>query len=121
MNTLTSVSELVPSFFVEVSDFSEYNQCQTALRSLYEDDARNRQNEKEFVVYRILYLSVINDYAGYLRAIGHQRTRDDKFVKLCVRLYRGLKTGNYVEVFDVYKQLPKLAQNLVDQVKEKVR
>jgi len=106
---------------LEVSDISEYNQCQTALRSLYEDDARNRQNEKEFVVYRILYLSVINDYAGYLRAIGHKRTRDDKFVKLCVRLYRGFKTGNYVEVFNAYKQLPKLAQNLFNQVKEKVR
>jgi len=113
--------ELHARICLEVSDFSEYNQCQTALRSLYEETSKNRRNEKEFVVYRILYLSVINDHTGFLRAIGHKRTRTDPVVKLCVRLYQSLKQGNYCRVFQIYKKLPPLAQNLVNQVKEKVR
>eukprot|EP00494_Astrolonche_serrata_P024489 UN24747 len=36
---------------LEVSDFSEYNQCQTALRSLYQENPDHSENKLEFTVY----------------------------------------------------------------------
>ncbi len=40
---------------LECKDLNEYNQCQTQLKQLYNNTSLNRQNEMEFVAYRLLY------------------------------------------------------------------
>lgn len=40
---------------LECKDLNEYNQCQTQLKQLYGNSSLNRQNEMEFVAYRLLY------------------------------------------------------------------
>lgn len=106
---------------LEVSDLSEYNQCQTALRSLYLESEGNRSNELEFVMYRVLYLAAIDDQAGLLKVINQMQKTTDSNVRTAVKISLSIKTGNYVQVFALYKKLPKLAKNLVDQIKEKIR
>ena len=45
------------------SDFSEFNQCQTQLKQLYQSNLEFCQNEHEFLTYRILYYLAVKDYA----------------------------------------------------------
>jgi hypothetical protein len=56
-------------FFFVKGDREQFNQCQTQLETLY-DNGCNRTHLNEFLIYRLLYSLLLNDYKSKMKDEG---------------------------------------------------
>lgn len=99
---------------LEKEDLGEYNQCQTQLRALYEQNLGG--HPAEFLAYRILYFvytcnkADMNDLLAELTPAD--KTRDA--VKHALAVRSSLALGNYHKFFKLYLEAPNMGPYLMD-------
>ncbi|KAG2201116.1 hypothetical protein INT46_004821 [Mucor plumbeus] len=102
---------------LEKGDIGEYNQCQTQLKYLYEQNIPGCENE--FLAYRILYMlfsqnqSDINAMLEEMCDVGLQNHAECVQHALMVR--SALAKGNYHNFFRLYETAPNMGGYLLDQ------
>lgn len=100
---------------MEKLDTTEYNQCQTRLMDLYEENA-GAGNPHEFISYRILYYIYINNPSAATKAIASltpkQSASDD--IQFAAKVFRAWSSGNYLQFFRAYLDAPKMSGYLMD-------
>ncbi|GAN03624.1 SAC3/GANP domain protein [Mucor ambiguus] len=102
---------------LEKGDIGEYNQCQTQLKYLYEQNIPGC--EDEFLAYRILYMlfsqnqSDINAMLEEMCDVGLQNHAECVQHALMVR--SALAKGNYHTFFRLYETAPNMGGYLLDQ------
>ncbi|KAK4517776.1 Lipoyl synthase, mitochondrial (Lipoate synthase) (LS) (Lip-syn) (Lipoic acid synthase) [Mucor velutinosus] len=102
---------------LEKGDIGEYNQCQTQLKYLYEQNIPGC--EDEFLAYRILYMlfsqnqSDINAMLEEMCDVGLQNHAECVRHALMVR--SALAKGNYHKFFRLYETAPNMGGYLLDQ------
>ncbi|KAI8975109.1 SAC3/GANP/Nin1/mts3/eIF-3 p25 family-domain-containing protein [Mycotypha africana] len=108
---------------LEKGDLGEYNQCQTQLKYLYEQDIPG--SNEEFLAYRILYMlfsqneSDINSMLEEKARMGLEEQSDCVQHALMVR--SALAKGNYYQFFKLYKSAPNMGGYLLDQFVDRKR
>lgn len=99
---------------LEKEDLGEYNQCQTQLRALYEQNLGG--HPAEFLAYRILYFvytcnkADMNDLLAELTPAD--KTQDA--VKHALAVRSSLALGNYHKFFKLYLEAPNMGPYLMD-------
>lgn len=89
---------------LEMKDFSEFNQCQTQLRMLYESGVSGCVNE--FLGYRILY-SLLTKSRRDLKILLKNLTVEEQsgpFVKYALQVHDACMSGRFLEFFELYKK-----------------
>lgn len=108
------VYEIHARIALEKGDLGEYNQCQTQLRSLYEQKLGG--NPMEFKAYRILYFihtcnrTALNDVLADLTPTE----KLDPAVKHALDVRSALALGNYHRFFQLYLDTPNMGAYLMD-------
>ncbi|CAF2123946.1 unnamed protein product [Rotaria magnacalcarata] len=111
---------------LEMGDREQFNQCQTQLETLY-DNGCNRSHINEFLVYRLLYSLLLNDYKKTTRILididtvkktaaanGKSKAKDIEHINLALELCTAIRRKNYIRFFIIYRSLPQLASCLVN-------
>lgn len=80
---------------------SEFNQCQTQLRELYESGLRG--SVEEFTAYRIMYLMFTNAFTDLARELKYltrnPRLREHRFVKFALDVEAAMSINNFHRLF----------------------
>ncbi|XP_019853745.1 PREDICTED: THP3 homolog C2A9.11c-like [Amphimedon queenslandica] len=102
-------------------DWSEFNQCQSQLNSLYGEGLFG--SKAEFLAYKILYHMMTSETAEFV-GLFCDITRDlaaEPAVKHALNMLRAWSTGNYYRFFRLYRTLPNQGRYLVDLFIERER
>ncbi|CAF0783481.1 unnamed protein product [Adineta ricciae] len=100
---------------LEMGDRDQFVQCQTQLEALYDSDDCTRSNLAEFLIYRLLYSLLINDYKRVNRIlIDINRVTKTEDLNTTLQFCSAFRRKNYMQLFVFYKSLPRLAQCLVN-------
>ena len=128
--------------FLRQGDREQFNQCQTQLEVLY-DSGCNATHLNEFLMYRLLYSLLLNDYKSrcppdddrkihafrFLEtsrilididtvkaaaAAADSNANDIAHLDLALDLCTAIRRKNYAAFFVIYRSLPKLACCLVN-------
>ncbi|KAI9268704.1 SAC3/GANP/Nin1/mts3/eIF-3 p25 family-domain-containing protein [Sporodiniella umbellata] len=108
---------------LEKGDIGEYNQCQTQLKYLYEQEIEGC--EDEFLAYRILYMlfsrnqSDLNGMMEEMCDVGFHHQAECVQHALMVR--SSLAKGNYHRFFRLYEEAPNMGGYLMDQFANRER
>lgn len=108
------VYEMHARIALETADMVEYNQCQAALKNLYELGIPGRVGE--FTAYRILMLlhgrnkSELNLYVGQLTP----KQKAAETVQHALQVQRALSIGNYHALFKLYINAPNMGGYIMD-------
>ncbi|KAI9271893.1 SAC3/GANP/Nin1/mts3/eIF-3 p25 family-domain-containing protein [Phascolomyces articulosus] len=107
-----------------MGDLSEYNQCQSQLRELYNDDKITNINS-EFIAYEILYLLFSGNRSEMnalltKRAVAKEQGKPgvknkSKALKHAQAVRSALAVGNYHKFFQLYQDAPNRNALLMDQ------
>ena len=110
----TNVYEIHARIALEKGDLGEYNQCQTQLRGLYNQNLGG--HPVEFKAYRILYFihtcnrSDMNDVLSDLT----QADKQEPAIKHALAVRSALALGNYHQFFKLYLAVPHMGAYLMD-------
>jgi len=99
---------------LEKGDYTEFNQCQSQLKMLYQD--LGGDNRLEFTAYRILYYmftSEVQDIMSTLAVLTDEEHKDESIAHV-VKLRAAWSQGNYVRFFKLYTTAPKMSGYLID-------
>ncbi|CAG9533345.1 unnamed protein product [Cercopithifilaria johnstoni] len=107
---------------LEQGDREEFNQCQSQLKLLYKElpDSPNRY---EFTSYRLLYyISVANtiDQTTLLSELD-EKARKDPCLMFSLKTREAWALGNYVKLFRLYQEAPRMASYVMDLFLERER
>ncbi|KAF0686222.1 Aste57867_21927 [Aphanomyces stellatus] len=107
---------------LEEGDMNEFNQCQTQLRQLYEQDIAG--NRTEFLAYRILYCIYVclqgktdnSGNVGMYRALSmvSPADRKDTTVRHALSVREAVFANDYRSFFKLYAAPPKMSGYLMD-------
>jgi SAC3 family protein LENG8/THP3 len=109
-----NVYEIHARIALEKGDLGEYNQCQTQLRALYEQNLGG--HPMEFKAYRILYFihtcnrTDMNDVLSELTPTD----KADRAVKHALDVRSALALGNYHRFFQLFLETPNMGAYLMD-------
>ena len=109
-----NVYEIHARIALEKGDLGEYNQCQTQLRALYEQNVGGHPTE--FKAYRILYFlhtgnrTDMNDVLADLTPTEKKTTP----IKHALNARSALALGNYHRFFQLYLDTPNMGAYLMD-------
>ena len=109
-----TVYEIHARIALEKGDLGEYNQCQTQLRALYEQNLGG--NPVEFKAYRILYYihtsnrTALNDVLADLTTAE----KEENAIKHALNVRSSLALGNYHRFFRLYLDTPNMGAYLMD-------
>lgn len=107
---------------IEVGDMSEFNQCQTQLFKLYNDNNTYKQHYYEFITYRILYNIVMNNKSGMSQTLLYiyNNTNNidiyNKHIQNALNIYYSLNICNYVRYFELCNTLEYLGLTLISRM-----
>ena len=109
---------------LENNDLSEFNQCQTQLKLLYEEGFAGHQ--MEFLAYRILYLlnpTVKKGMEQVLYTIQElsDEQKQHEYVKHALQVQCALALQNYFLFFKLYLASPNMGAILLDKFIDSVR
>lgn len=99
---------------LEKGDFTEFNQCQSQLKMLYNDIGG--EHKAEFIAYRILYYMYTKENLD-LNAVLSELTdedREDECLQHAIKIRTAWSLSNYHRFFQLYKKAPKMAGYLID-------
>ena len=104
---------------LEMSDFSEFNQCQSKLRGLYADAQRGKapsavlSNHLEFTAYFIIYgcLTKQEEHANRLVAATSAADRKHECVQHALGVRRAVANDNYRRFFRLHEDAPRPARH----------
>ncbi|KAK0641709.1 GANP domain-containing protein [Cercophora newfieldiana] len=108
------VYEIHARIALEKGDLSEYNQCQTQLKALYQRGIKGKS--LEFKAYRILYFihtanrSALNDVLADLTTAE----KAERPIKHALDVRSALALGNYHRFFRLYNDTPNMGAYLLD-------
>ncbi|RVX68586.1 hypothetical protein B0A52_07013 [Exophiala mesophila] len=117
----TSVYEYHARIALEKGDLGEYNQCQTQLRALYNQNLGG--HPVEFTAYRILYFihtcnrTDMNDVLSDLT----EADKKEPAIKHALEVRSALALGNYHKFFKLYLTVPAMGAYLMDMFVERER
>jgi len=106
---------------MEKGDHEEFNQCQTQLKSLYQEG--NRGNEHEFMAYRMLYFIFTKNFLDMTTALSNltPQQRDHPCISVSLKLCAAWRLKNYKKFFDLYQNAPMMSGYLLDWFVERER
>lgn len=114
-----TVYEIHARIALEKGDLGEYNQCQSRLKTLYENGIPG--NENEFLAYRILYMlhtrnrSDMNDIYFQLEDIRDKKTgKLDAAVQHALDVNTAISGFNYHKFFGLYVSAPNMGGYIMD-------
>lgn len=115
------VYEIHARMALEANDLVEYNQCQSALRHLYETGIKG--HSEEFLAYRILYLLHVRNRSDLNRLISTltPQVKNVPAVKHALGVQRAMTTNNYHALFTLYAAAPNMGPYLMDHFIERER
>ncbi|ORZ24870.1 SAC3/GANP/Nin1/mts3/eIF-3 p25 family-domain-containing protein [Lobosporangium transversale] len=116
-----AVYEIHARIALEKGDLGEFNQCQTQLKQLYEENLPG--NVMEFTAYRILYqLHTRNpsDIIAVMRSLTPAQ-KQDPAVKHALEVRTALSSSNYHAFFKLYRTAPNMGPFLIDQFVDRER
>jgi len=99
---------------LEKGDYTEFNQCQTQLKMLYNDIGG--QNRGEFTAYRILYYMYTKENLDINCVLSELTKEDqsDECIQYAQKLRKAWSLRDYHRFFTLYKSAPKMAGYLID-------
>ena len=101
---------------LENEDFREFNQCQTQLRSLYEQNPY-QPHEMEFVAYRLLYKlkNGTSQHAVLMHDIQEltEQQRNSPYVKHAIEMCLAFYENNYFHFFKLYRKAPNMGKAVI--------
>ncbi|RMD41699.1 hypothetical protein DV735_g3448, partial [Chaetothyriales sp. CBS 134920] len=117
----TTVYETHARIALEKGDLGEYNQCQTQLKSLYEQKLGG--HPVEFKAYRILYLIHTRNRTDMNDVLSELTPADKKepAIKHALDVRSALALGNYHKFFKLYLAVPGMGAYLMDMFVERER
>lgn len=122
-NELTArVYETHGRLAIEVGDLSEYNQCQSQLKTLYAEGIKGC--DMEFAAYNLLCVLLhSSNNRDLLLALSRlpAEARQNDAVKHALSVRAAVSSGNYVAFFRLYKTAPNLNMCLMDLYADKMR
>ncbi|KAK4778301.1 hypothetical protein SAY87_018488 [Trapa incisa] len=107
---------------LEYCDLSEYNQCQSQLKTLYTEGIEGCH--MEFSAYSLLCVILhSNNYRDLLSLMSRLPSvaKEDKAVKHALAVRAAVTAGNYIMFFKLYKKAPNLNSYLMDLYVDKMR
>ncbi|CAN4105902.1 unnamed protein product [Withania somnifera] len=107
---------------IEVGDLSEYNQCQSQLKTLYAEGIKGC--DMEFAAYNLLCVLLhSSNNRDLLLALSRlpAEARQNDAVKHALSVRAAVSSGNYVAFFRLYKAAPNLNTCLMDLYADKMR
>lgn len=99
---------------LEKGDHEEFNQCQTQLKTLYQEVQCG--NPLEFLGYRVLYNVFARNTLELKTILAHLSTpeKSDEVVKHALAVCHAWSLGNYARFFKLYERPPKMSGYLMD-------
>ncbi|XP_037287198.2 leukocyte receptor cluster member 8 isoform X2 [Rhipicephalus microplus] len=99
---------------LEKGDHEEFNQCQTQLKTLYQD--LHCGNPLEFLGYRILYNVFARNTLELKTILAHLSSSEktDEVVRHALAVCHAWSLGNYARFFKLYERPPKMSGYLMD-------
>ncbi|XP_037570980.1 leukocyte receptor cluster member 8 isoform X2 [Dermacentor silvarum] len=99
---------------LEKGDHEEFNQCQTQLKTLYQE--LHSGNALEFLGYRILYNVFARNTLELKTILAHLSSSEktDEVVKHALEVCHAWSLGNYARFFKLYERPPKMSGYLMD-------
>ncbi|KAK4790458.1 hypothetical protein SAY86_017762 [Trapa natans] len=107
---------------LEYGDLSEYNQCQSQLKTLYAEGIVGCH--MEFSAYSLLCVILhSNNYRDLLSLMSRlpSDAKEDEAVKHALAVRAAVTSGNYIMFFKLYKKAPNLNSYLMDLYVDKMR
>ncbi|XP_055949421.1 leukocyte receptor cluster member 8 homolog [Argiope bruennichi] len=106
---------------LEKGDHTEFNQCQSQLKVLYEEVKEG--NRLEFTGYHILYtIFAENDIElKYILADLKNDDKQDEVVSHALKLAKACSSNNYSRFFKLYLSAPKMSSFIIDWFIEGIR
>ncbi|KAG9001485.1 hypothetical protein FRB94_006573 [Tulasnella sp. JGI-2019a] len=115
------VYEMHARIALESADLVEYNQCQSALRTLYEMGLPGKK--EEFLAYRILYLVHVRNRSDMNRLMSTltPQMKEHEAVKHALEVQRAMATSNYHAFFILFANAPNMGAYIMDHFIERAR
>ncbi|KAI1316751.1 hypothetical protein EDD11_009489, partial [Mortierella claussenii] len=116
-----AVYEIHARIALERGDLGEFNQCQTQLKQLYEENLPG--NMMEFTAYRILYQVYTRNPADIIAVIRSLTAaqKEDSAVKHALQVRTAVGSSNYYSLFTLYQNAPNMSGFLMDQFVDRER
>ena len=102
---------------LQMGDLGEYNQCQSQLKTLYEEVHAPHPHQCEFLAYRILYLVHTSNTSEMNRCIAHLTSteREHAHVAHSLAVRSAVDVSDYHSFFTLYLTAPGMSSYLMDQ------
>ncbi len=110
------IYEIHARIALECYDLDQFNQCQTALISLYKLNIKGK--EIEFLAYRLIYTTLQNikyDMENLLKEIVKRKICKKYIeIELALSIIKAINENNYFEFFKLYKTTPNMGCYLIE-------
>jgi hypothetical protein len=101
---------------LEKSDHEEFNQCQSQLRVLYEENCGSNDSRQEFAGYLILY-NIFSENETELQLILQNLDEEDmeqEVIAFALRVRKAWALKNYFALFRLYQNAPAMSSFIMD-------
>ena len=106
---------------LENGDLGEFNQCQTQLKSLYEEGFSGCN--LEFLAYRLLYHIFQNSSFDISKNLAEitPNNKNNNAVKHALKVREAVAMNNYHQLFQLYNKTPNCGRYLIDKFIKQAR